>query len=660
MRGLFLWFIGWLLAACSAHPPAAAPTSRDHTVSAGEQAPGDAAAARARPLERPEHARAKVPVSSEDPQWGDVDAPVTIVEFSDFECPFCARVQPTLEALKAKYGPRQLRLVWKHRPLPFHEQAAPSARVGAAVHMLAGSAAFFKYHDLVFAGQRRLTPQNLEAWAAEAGVSGSALRAWLDSGKAAEKVERDNQLALGVGASGTPSFRINGVTLDGAQPAASFERIIDQQLAAARALIAAGTPASSVYAVLTDQNVAPPPAPEPAGGEAEAAADVAWNIPVSADDPQRGPKDALITVVVFSEFQCPYCKRVKGTLSELLERYPEDLRLIWKDNPLPFHPRAMPAALLARQAYRSRGNDGFWRMHDALFERQPKLEEADLRELAKQQNLPWAQVQAALSSPQLRAKIEESQQLAQDFEARGTPHFFVNGRRLAGAQPLQSFVELIDQELLKARALLERGVPRAKVYAELMKGAQQPPEPERKQVALRDGAASRGGAAAPVVIQEFSDFQCPFCKRVEPTLAELEKEFKGSLRVVWRHLPLPFHQHAQLAAEAAEEVLAQRGAAAFWAYRDLLFEAQGQEEGLARDNLARMAASLGVDATRFQAALDDQRHAAKVRADAAAAAQANINGTPAFLINDYYLSGAQPAQAFRRLIKLALKERRKP
>jgi protein-disulfide isomerase len=244
--------------------------------------------------------------------------------------------------------------------------------------------------------------------------------------------------------------------------------------------------------------------------------------------------------------------------------------------------------------------------------------------------------------------------LAGDFQARGTPHFFINGRRLSGAQPLEAFKKLIDEELLKARALLASGTPRDKLYAELVKLGKGPTPPESKHIALRADAASRGSAKAPVVIQIFSDYQCPFCKRVEPTLAEIEKDFKGSVRIVWRHLPLPFHDNAQAAAEASEEVLAQKGAAAFWQYHDLLFEAQA-DPGLGRATLDALADRLGLDMVRFQAALDNHVHQAKVNADAEAASKAGINGTPGFVINDYYLSGAQPPAAFRKLVRLALK-----
>ncbi|HEX2871945.1 MAG TPA: thioredoxin domain-containing protein [Polyangiaceae bacterium] len=648
---------------CSSAKPAPAQAPLDSTVQgAGSAAPpGEPAAVAAAPGPdaRPEQALAKVPVTSADPQWGSVDAPVTIVEISDFQCPFCARVQPTLEQLKAKYGPTKLRLVYKHNPLPFHKDARPAAEAAAAVFMLRGSEAFFQFHGLAFANQQALTGENFALWATRAGVGATDLQAWLDSGRARQKVEDDMRIAKQVGASGTPAFRINGVVVSGAQPLEKFVEVVDAQLEAARQLTQAGTPPRLVYVTLTDKNFVDP-APQPTAKPEPEEDHAVWNIPVLADDPQRGPKDALVTLVEFSEYQCPFCKRVEATLEELRRIYGKDLRMVWKDNPLPFHPRAMPTAKLGRAVFQTKGNDAFWKLHDALFESQPKLEDSDLEELLKKQGLAWKPLQTLSESKKIAQRIEESMETASDFEARGTPHFFINGRRLSGAQPVSAFQKLIDEELAKARALVEHGTPRAKVYAELLRDAKNPPAPERKTALAPAKSASRGLPQAPVVIQIFSDFQCPFCKRVEPTLKELEAEMPTSLRIVWRHLPLPFHQYAQLAAEAAEEVLAQKGPVAFWKYHDMLFEAQGEQDGLERVNLLKLADELGCDMARFQAALDNHTHQAKVQEDSEAASKLGINGTPAFLINDFYVSGAQPLSVFRRTVKRALSERKKP
>jgi protein-disulfide isomerase len=247
--------------------------------------------------------------------------------------------------------------------------------------------------------------------------------------------------------------------------------------------------------------------------------------------------------------------------------------------------------------------------------------------------------------------------LAMDLNARGTPHFFVNGRRVTGAQPFEKFQSLIDEQLGKAKALLAAGTPRAKVYDELMKEGKEPPPPEKKTLPPPPpDAPSKGPAGAKVVIQEFSEFECPFCKRVGPTMKEIEQEYGNKVRIVWRHLPLPFHQNAQLASEAAQEAFAQKGSAAFWQYHDKLFDAQGTPGGLERPNLEKIAGEVGLDMTKFKAALDSRKHKERIEKDAAAAKEAGINGTPGFVINGYFLSGAQPTAAFKKLIARAMKE----
>src|SRR5690606_20494475 len=149
------------------------------------------------------------------------DAPVTIVEISDFQCPFCARVGSTLQQIKDTYKD-QVRIVWKHNPLDFHKQARPAHEAAAAVFALGGNDAFWKFHDLAFANQQNLTEENFEKWAVEAGVDRAKFKEAYSSKKFASKVDEDIALARKIGATGTPAFRINGVTLSGAQPFDKF------------------------------------------------------------------------------------------------------------------------------------------------------------------------------------------------------------------------------------------------------------------------------------------------------------------------------------------------------------------------------------------------------------------------------------------------------
>jgi protein-disulfide isomerase len=161
-----------------------------------------------------------------------------------------------------------------------------------------------------------------------------------------------------------------------------------------------------------------------------------------------------------------------------------------------------------------------------------------------------------------------------------------------------------------------------------------------------------------VIVQMFADFQCPFCKRAQQTIEDLEKAFPGKIRVVWMNLPLPMHKDAALAAEAAMEAFRQKGDAGFWAMHALLFANQGSG-GLERPALDGYAAQIGLDAAQFAAALDARAHKAEVDADAKIAHDAQISGTPGFVINGYFVSGAQPLGKFRHVVARALAEAEK-
>jgi protein-disulfide isomerase len=607
-----------------------------------------------------DHSASPIPVTAKDPTWGSATAPVTVVIFSDFQCPFCQRVEATLKQVRDTYGKDKVRLVWKNQPLPFHNQARPAAEAAQTVMALKGSEAFWKFHDLAFENMRALSDENFEKWAAQAGVDVQKFRTEYKAKKHAAKVDEDIAIANKVGANGTPAFRINGVTLSGAQPFEQFKTVIDAQLAEANKMIAAGTPKEQVYVAATKKNFEAPPEQNNKEAQKQQQPEedkTIWKVPVFEDDPVKGPKDALVTIVEWSEFQCPFCKRVGDTLKKITDTYPNDVRIVWKDNPLPFHPRAKPAAVLARMAYKQKGDKGFWQAHDLLFESQPKLEDADLEAIAGKVGVDWAAVKKAVEANTYEEKLSQSTDLAMDLNARGTPHFFVNGQRVTGAQPFEKFKTIIDEQLAKAKGVLAKGVAKANVYNEIMKDAKGPPEPEKKEVPAPDATSPvKGPANAKVTIHEFSDFECPFCKRVGPTLEQVEKEFGGKVKVVWHHMPLPFHKDAPLASEAAQEAFAQKGNKGFWDFHDKLFAAQGTPDALKRENLDKIAQDLGLDMAKFKQALDTHKHKAKIDADVEIANKAGISGTPAFVIGNYYLSGAQPFPAFKKLIQRSLKE----
>ncbi len=624
--------------------------------------------------------RFRVDVADSMPQRGPDDALVTIAVFSDFECPFCSRVVPTMDGLVERYG-RDVRVVWRNNPLPFHQNAPGAAEAALEAYAQRGDEGFWRMHDVLFENQRALGREQLEQYAQQQGLDMTRFRAALDNHTHQASIERDKQAAAQIGARGTPAFFINGRQLMGAQPAEQFQTVIDDEIRRANAQIAQGTPRNQLYAALM-RGARTAPAAEPAGAGAAAKAPPArpqpdpsaiYRVPVG-NSATRGPADALVTIVIFSEFQCPFCSRVRPTLDQIGERYGRDVRFVFKHNPLPFHDNAMPAAEAASEAFAQRGADAFWRMHDLMFENQSALTRADLERYATQVGLDMNRFRAALDGHTHQAAIEADQTLARSLGASGTPSFFINGRNLRGAQPFEAFQGVIDQEMTRARERVSAGTPRARVYEALIAdGATQPvmlpapagaaaqpeaaaPDADRVyDIAVPRNAPTRGAANAPVTIQIFSDFQCPFCSRVGPTIEQIMETYAGRVRLVWRNYPLPFHQEAGPAAEAATEVFAQRGADAFWQFHNTLFENQ---RALSRADLERYATQIpGMDMNRFRAALDNHTHQAAIQADMEAVRRAGAEiGTPSFFINGRLLQGAQPFPAFQQAIDRALRE----
>jgi protein-disulfide isomerase len=166
---------------------------------------------------------------------------------------------------------------------------------------------------------------------------------------------------------------------------------------------------------------------------------------------------------------------------------------------------------------------------------------------------------------------------------------------------------------------------------------------------------SRGPAAAPVTIQLFSDFECPFCAQASPIVRELEAEFGASVRLVWRNLPLSTHAHAERAAVAATLVHRTRGGAAFWRFHDALFDAA--PGGLDEAQIERLAKREGVARASIDAALETGAGGG-LAADLRAADLAGVEGTPAFVVNDWIVTGVLPYPLFRSLVARALAEAR--
>jgi len=162
--------------------------------------------------------------------------------------------------------------------------------------------------------------------------------------------------------------------------------------------------------------------------------------------PAKGPASAPVTIVEFSDFQCPFCARAVPTLKTIEDTYQGRVRIVWKHLPLPIHKDAVGAALAA-QAAAKQGK--FWELHDMLFADQTKLGPDDLKQHGRDLELDMARFEADLLNGEERKRIDADVAEARALGIAGTPGFFVNGRFISGAQPFENFAKVIDEELTK-------------------------------------------------------------------------------------------------------------------------------------------------------------------------------------------------------------------
>lgn len=167
---------------------------------------------------------------------------------------------------------------------------------------------------------------------------------------------------------------------------------------------------------------------------------------VAATGPSKGPAGAQVTIVEFSDFQCPYCSRAAKTAEQVLTAFAGKVRLVFRDYPLPFHDKAKKAA----EAGHCADEQGkFWEMHNWMFDHQDKLDVAGLKDGAKSLGIDPTKFDPCLDSGKYAKAVDDSMNEGQKAGVSGTPAFFINGKLLSGAQPFEAFKASIEAELNK-------------------------------------------------------------------------------------------------------------------------------------------------------------------------------------------------------------------
>jgi protein-disulfide isomerase len=369
------------------------------------------------------------------PRQGPNGAAVTIVEFVDFECPFCGEVHGTIQSLLERY-PGRLRWVMKNNPLAFHRLAEPLALLALAAKEQQGDPGYWAAADAIFAVPRP-SQQTLVDLAVRLQLDPARYARVRALGSAHPQLVADREQAMDLEAEGTPAFFINGRPLAGALPLGEFDAVVQEEFARVAAL--SPPPGSEPYALLQAKAA-------PAPGLTRVSIE-----PPAADSPTWGPENAPVVVQMFSDFECAYCRHVMFTLRELATQHPEQVRVVWRNLPLPFHKHARLAAKAALELRKQKGDVAFWQMAERLYglegEALEPLSPALIRRYAQEAGLS-AEVVANLAQNQDHdASFDRDLRLADRVGATATPTFIINGYRLVGAQPLHRFERLFQLAL---------------------------------------------------------------------------------------------------------------------------------------------------------------------------------------------------------------------
>lgn len=357
---------------------------------------------------------------SETEMNGPDQAPLTLTEYSDFFCPYCSRVAPAMDRLMEEF-PGKIRRIFRHYPLPFHTGAE---RVHEASECAREQGKFWAFHHYVFSNMREVKhPDFLNQAAQAVSLDREAFKSCAESRKYESKVKQDIEEGSAKGVRGTPAAFINDFMISGAVPYETFQTAAEHFLDPKK------------------------PLPQVQGGKRDEP-----RPPVQFSDlegkPSQGDKNALVTIVEFSDFHCPFCARTHPTIQKILQNYEGKVRLVWRHFPLPMHQGADQTHAASGCA---KEQNKFWIYHDKIFENQGRLSQPDiLNQLAQEAGLDLKAFQACLEKPESLENVRRDIASGQALGVQGTPTFFINGVWFVGAQPYEAFDRAIQEALKKA------------------------------------------------------------------------------------------------------------------------------------------------------------------------------------------------------------------
>jgi protein-disulfide isomerase len=375
----------------------------------------------------------RIPIG-DSPTRGPKDAPVTVVELGNFQCPYSKALESKLRALIDDF-PGKVRLVWKDDPLAIHSLAEDAAQVAREVRAEKGDAGFWAAHDAMLDVDFKPERDNLLEIAKKMGVDPKSATKAIDERRYLDQISQDADLADDFLAVGTPSFFVNGRRVQPTNDLDKLRAVVKEEIAHGQKLAASGTPAASVYDTITS------------AGRGRAPLEVRRIQFPTFSAPGRGKGSVVVAEVCnYTSFMC---RLAQPMMDKLFAAHADQLSLVWVDLP-DENDTSRDASLLALATYRLKGEDAWVKLRDALFasQKKPGGTTADvLRQSAHQVGFTSTEFQSALEDSTGLHSLDQMIQAASSAKIKqpaaflvcSTPGCTYGGYFLSGAQPTRAF-----------------------------------------------------------------------------------------------------------------------------------------------------------------------------------------------------------------------------
>ncbi len=591
---------------------------------------------------------------------GPANAPITIIDFSDFQCPFSGRAVSVIEQLMKEY-PQKIRHVYKYFPLAFHRIAKPAARAAVAA---GNQGKFWEFYHAIYHRNDRLSRKMLEETAKKIGLDMERYKQDVASDATQAVVDADIALGHRFGVRGTPTLFVNGRRVVGARVDV-LKRIIEDDLHRLSSMNVSTK--EGFYAAFIKNgrtHFVKPPSPAPIVSQ------TIYRVLPPASVVSEGDKSAPVRAVFFMDYQCPYSRKVYETLKTIVAHKQNNFLRQFVMLPLSFHSHARRAAMAALVAA---NHHLFIPFSDKLFStthvwQNFSKEDFDdyLKAIVVSLGVDEKQYEKEMRAKSTFVHLKEHEKFARSLGIHITPAVFINGRYIRGAYPISSFESVFAEE--QQRAQLKRQshqkLSPEELYVSLVENGRFSVNRDRKKkidfddaervysVRLNGDEILFGNRKTPIELILFFDFQCPYSKRLFSYVKELLAARSEQVHVVLKHFPMGYHPFARDFAlySAAVSVIYDKKKAA--ALVPVLFAAQHKMKfpKTADELLQRISEKQGVDWKRVKAEMAAPTVRLMIDKDMDEANRLGLKGVPTLFISGKKVDGLRSLDFFEKLI----------